>query len=86
MLLMIDLIFDVKFNKMLSKQMYSSTYYGVVIYSKDLQDLENNWEKTKRVGLIFIGILTTRAREKIIIEMRITIVFSRPLCLRKLLD
>ena len=41
---------DVKFNKMLSKQMHSSSYYGVVVYSKNLQELESNWEKTKKAG------------------------------------
>ena len=33
---------DVKFNRMLAKQMISSLYFGKIIYSKTLSELENN--------------------------------------------
>ena len=41
---------DVKFNNMLSRQMYSSSHYGLIIYSKTLQELDNNWKKTVQAG------------------------------------
>mgnify|MGYP006076813803 CR=1 FL=1 len=41
---------DVKFNRMLAKQMISSLYYGKLIYSKTLTILEKNWSDAKRSG------------------------------------
>ena len=41
---------DVKFNKMLAKQMISSLYYGKLIYSKTLPMLEKNWINAQKSG------------------------------------
>lgn len=41
---------DVKFDKRLAKQMISSFYYGKIIYSKTLNELENNWNLAEKYG------------------------------------
>ena len=41
---------DVKFNRMLAKQMINSLYYGKLIYSKTLSILEKNWSEAQRSG------------------------------------
>jgi len=41
---------DVKFNRMLAKQMINSLYFGKLIYSKTLSLLEKNWIEAHRSG------------------------------------
>jgi len=41
---------DVKFNGMLAKQMISSLYYGKLIYSETLNELEQNWNEAQKRG------------------------------------
>lgn len=41
---------DVKFDKRLARQMISSLYYGKIIYSKTLTELDKNWELAIKSG------------------------------------
>ena len=41
---------DVKFNRMLARQMVSSLYFGKIIYSKTLSELDDNWEQARKSG------------------------------------
>jgi DNA/RNA endonuclease G (NUC1) len=41
---------DVKFDKRLARQMISSLYYGKIIYSKTLTELDKNWELAVKSG------------------------------------
>lgn len=41
---------DIRNNKILKRQIHSAYWYGKVAYSKTLEELEKNWEETKRRG------------------------------------
>jgi DNA/RNA endonuclease G (NUC1) len=41
---------DIKFDKRLARQMISSLYYGKIIYSKTLTELDKNWELAIKSG------------------------------------
>ena len=66
---------DVKFNKMLARQMISSLYYGKLIYSKSLIQLEKNWDLAKKSGFgdEYHEIYYKYAKKRLTREMKSTI-------------